>query len=75
MRKTVLTMVLLTIVTSCKNSKSEAPQDQDLLIKNDHVTIPENNSVFKKIKTQIVTEQEHSDGVVSAGTIQARHDV
>lgn len=64
-------MVFLTLITSCKNSKSEAPQDQDLLIKNDQVTVPENNPVFKKIKTQIVTEQEHSDGVVSAGTIQA----
>jgi len=71
MRKTVLTMVFLTLIISCKNSKSEAPQDQDLLIKNDQVTVPENNPVFKKIKTQIVTEQEHSDGVVSAGTIQA----
>lgn len=64
-------MVFLTLIISCKNSKSEAPQDQDLLIKNDQVTVPENNPVFKKIKTQIVTEQEHSDGVVSAGTIQA----
>ncbi|PTT40940.1 efflux RND transporter periplasmic adaptor subunit [Chryseobacterium sp. HMWF028] len=71
MRKTVLTMVFLTLITSCKNSKSEAPQDQDLLIKNDQVTVPENNPVFKKIKTQLVTEQEHSDDVVSAGTIQA----
>ncbi|UKB80506.1 efflux RND transporter periplasmic adaptor subunit [Chryseobacterium sp. MEBOG07] len=71
MRKTVLTMVLLTFVASCKNSKSETPQDQDLQIKGDQVTVPENNPVFKKIKTQVVTEQEHSDGVVSAGTIQA----
>ncbi|MDR6369422.1 cobalt-zinc-cadmium efflux system membrane fusion protein [Chryseobacterium bernardetii] len=71
MRKTVLTMVFLTLITSCKNSKSEVPQDQDLLIKNGQVTVPENNPIFKKIKTQIVTEQEHSDGVVSAGTIQA----
>jgi cobalt-zinc-cadmium efflux system membrane fusion protein len=71
MRKTVLTMVLLTFVTSCKNSKSETPQDQDLQINGDQVTVPENNPVFKKIKTQVVTEQEHSDGVVSAGTIQA----
>lgn len=71
MRKTVLTMVFLTLIISCENSKSEAPQDQDLLIKNDQVTVPENNPVFKKIKTQMVIEQEHSDGVVSAGTIQA----
>jgi cobalt-zinc-cadmium efflux system membrane fusion protein len=71
MRKTVLTMVLLTFVTSCKNSKSETPQDQDLQIKGDQVTVPENNPVFKKIKTEVVTEQEHSDGVISAGTIQA----
>ncbi|MCP1300639.1 efflux RND transporter periplasmic adaptor subunit [Chryseobacterium sp. S0630] len=71
MKKTVLTMVLLTFVTSCKNPKNETPQAQDLLLKNDQVTVPESSPVFKKIKTQIVTEQEHSDGVVSAGTIQA----
>ncbi|WP_079243065.1 efflux RND transporter periplasmic adaptor subunit [Chryseobacterium indologenes] len=71
MRKTVLTMVFLALITSCKNSKSETLQDQDLLIKNDQVTVPETHPVFKKIKTQVVTEQEHSDGVVSAGTIQA----
>ncbi|WP_213280543.1 efflux RND transporter periplasmic adaptor subunit [Chryseobacterium indologenes] len=71
MRKTVLTIVFLTLVTSCKNPKSETPQDQDLRIKNDHVTVPENNPIFKKIKTQVVTEQEHSEGVISAGTIQA----
>lgn len=64
-------MVLLTFVTSCKNPKNETPQAQDLLLKNDQVTVPESSPVFKKIKTQIVTEQEHSDGVVSAGTIQA----
>lgn len=71
MRKTVLTIVLLTFVTSCKSPKSETSQDQDLLVKGDNVIIPENNPVFKKIKTEIVTEQEHSDGVISAGTIQA----
>ncbi len=64
-------MVLLTWVTSCKNPNSETPQDQDLRIKNDQVTVPETNPVFKKIKTQVVTEQEHSDEVISAGTIQA----
>lgn len=71
MRKTVLTIVLLTLVISCKSPKSETSQDQDLLIKGDNVIVPENNPVFKKIKTETVVEQEHSDGVVSAGTIQA----
>lgn len=58
-------------VISCKDSKSEAPQDQDLIIKGDNVIVPESNPVFRKIKTETVSEQEHSDGVVSAGTIQA----
>lgn len=64
-------MVLLAWVTSCKNPKNEGPQDQDLLIKGDNVIVPENNPVFKKIKTEVVGEQEHSDGIISAGTIQA----
>ncbi|MBV8327844.1 efflux RND transporter periplasmic adaptor subunit [Chryseobacterium sp.] len=71
MRKTVLTIVLLALLTSCKDSKSEAPQDNDFVVKGNNVMIPESNPVFKKIKTEVVAEQEHSDGVVSAGTIQA----
>ncbi|MCT4221089.1 efflux RND transporter periplasmic adaptor subunit [Elizabethkingia anophelis] len=71
MRRTVLAMALLVFVISCKDSKSEAPQDQDLIIKGDNVIVPESNPVFIKIKTETVSEQEHSDGVVSAGTIQA----
>lgn len=64
-------MVLLTLITSCKNPKKEDAQDQELLVKGDNVIVPESNPVFKKIKTEVVSEQEHSDGVVSAGTIQA----
>ena len=71
MRRTVLAMALLVFVISCKDSKSEAPQDQDLIIKGDNVIVQESNPVFRKIKTETVSEQEHSDGVVSAGTIQA----
>lgn len=71
MRRTVLAMALLVFVISCKDSKSDAPQDQDLIIKGDNVIVPESNPVFRKIKTETVSEQEHSDGVVSAGTIQA----
>lgn len=71
MRRTVLAMALLVFVISCKDSKSEAPQDQDLIVKGDNVIVPESNPVFRKIKTETVSEQEHSDGVVSAGTIQA----
>ncbi|WET51759.1 efflux RND transporter periplasmic adaptor subunit [Chryseobacterium indologenes] len=71
MRKAVFTIVLLTFITSCKNPKSEDSQNQDLLVKGEHVIVAENNPVFKKIKTEAVSEQEHSDGIVSAGTIQA----
>lgn len=72
MRRTVLSMALLVFVISCKDSKSEASyHDRDLIIKGDNVIVPESNPVFRKIKTETVSEQEHSDGVVSAGTIQA----
>ncbi|MDR6547552.1 cobalt-zinc-cadmium efflux system membrane fusion protein [Chryseobacterium rhizosphaerae] len=71
MKNTVLSILLLAFITSCKDPKSETPQSQDLQIKGDHVMIPENNPVLKTIKTEVVTEEEHSDGVVSAGTIQA----
>ena len=40
MRRTVLTMALLAFVISCKDSKSETPQDQDLIVKGDNVIVP-----------------------------------
>lgn len=55
---------------SCKDNVPQDPE-QEIILKNNQVTISENNPVFKKIKTEIVAEQEHSDGIVSAGTIQA----
>jgi cobalt-zinc-cadmium efflux system membrane fusion protein len=70
MRKTVLTIVLLTLVISCKNPKSETSQDQDLLVKGERHRSGK-QPCFQKIKTETVSEQEHSDGVVSARTIQA----
>ncbi|WP_353150802.1 efflux RND transporter periplasmic adaptor subunit [Chryseobacterium sp.] len=71
MKKVILTISLLAFIISCKKSKSETIRDQDLYIQGGHVIIPESNPVSNKIKTEVVTEQEHSDGIVSAGTIQA----
>lgn len=70
MKKIILCSILLFTV-SCKDGLAQKNTDQELTIKNGQVTVPENNPVFKKIKTETVTEQEHSDGIVSAGTIQA----
>lgn len=70
MKKIILSSIILFAV-SCKDNTPQQNKEPEIMIKGDQVTIPENNPVFKKIKTLIVTEQEHSDGVISAGTIQA----
>lgn len=70
MKKIILCSIIL-FASSCKDNTPQQNKEPEITIKNDQATVPENNPVFKKIKTQIVTEQEHSDGVVSAGTIQA----
>ncbi|TZF99920.1 efflux RND transporter periplasmic adaptor subunit (plasmid) [Chryseobacterium panacisoli] len=70
MKKVILFLISLFVV-SCKDNTPQQNKEPEIVIKGDLVTVPENNPVFKKIKTQVVTEQEHSDGVVSAGTIQA----
>lgn len=70
MKKIILSIIILSAI-SCKNEPSQKDKIQQLILKNEQVTVPENNPVFRKIKTEIITEQEHSDGVVSAGTIQA----
>ncbi|MCE4065946.1 efflux RND transporter periplasmic adaptor subunit [Chryseobacterium gleum] len=70
MKRIILSSVILFAV-SCKDNIPQQKNEQEIIIQDNQVTIPENNPVFKKIKTQAVTEQEHSDGVISAGTIQA----
>jgi cobalt-zinc-cadmium efflux system membrane fusion protein len=70
MKRIILSSVILFAV-SCKDNIPQQKNEQEITIQDNQVTIPENNPVFKKIKTQAVTEQEHSDGVISAGTIQA----
>lgn len=70
MKKIILSIIVIFTV-SCKESLSEKNEAQELTISNGQITVPENNPVFRKIKTETVTEQEHSDGIVSAGTIQA----
>lgn len=70
MKKIILSSIILFAV-SCKDNTPQQNKEPEIMIKGDQVTVPENNPVFKKIKSQVVTEQEHSDGVISAGTIQA----
>jgi cobalt-zinc-cadmium efflux system membrane fusion protein len=70
MKKIILSIIIL-FTASCKDNSSPKSQAEEITFKNGLVTVPENSPVFKKIRTEIVTEQEHSDGVVSAGTIQA----
>lgn len=70
MKKVILFLISLFVV-SCKDNTPQQNKESEIITGGEQVIIPENNPVFKKIKTQIVTEQEHSDGVVSAGTIQA----
>ncbi|WP_454047307.1 efflux RND transporter periplasmic adaptor subunit [Chryseobacterium sp. Marseille-Q8038] len=70
MKKVILFLISLFVV-SCKDNTPQQNKESEIITRGEQVIIPENNPVFKKIKTQVVTEQEHSDGVVSAGTIQA----
>lgn len=70
MKKIILSIIILFAI-SCKNESSQKDTIQELIFKNGQVIVPESNPVCRKIKTERITEQEHSDGVVSAGTIQA----
>lgn len=70
MKKVILSSIILFAV-SCKDNTPQQNKEQEIIARGDVVRVPESHPVFKKIKTQVVTEQEHSDGVVSAGTIQA----
>ncbi|WP_426479841.1 efflux RND transporter periplasmic adaptor subunit [Chryseobacterium sp. CBSDS_008] len=70
MKKIILRSIIFFAV-SCKENTPQQNKGPEIITQGIQITIPESNPVFKKIKTQVVTEQDHSDGVVSAGTIQA----
>lgn len=70
MKKVILSSIILFAV-SCKDNTTQPNKEPEIMIRGNQITVPETHPVFKKIKTQIISEQEHSDGVVSAGTIQA----
>ncbi|AKK71791.1 efflux RND transporter periplasmic adaptor subunit [Chryseobacterium gallinarum] len=70
MKKIFLSIIIL-FTASCKDEVSRKNNTQEIILKHGHVIVPESNPVFKKIKTAVVTSQEHSDGILSAGTIQA----
>ncbi|OCA75155.1 efflux RND transporter periplasmic adaptor subunit [Chryseobacterium arthrosphaerae] len=70
MKKIILSIIIL-FTTACKDDSSKKDHAEELTLKNGQVIIPEKHPAFQKIKTETVAEQEHSDGIVSAGTIQA----
>lgn len=70
MKKIILSSIIL-FAASCKDNAPQQNKEPEIIKKGNQITIPESHPVFKKIKTQMVTKQEHSDGVISAGTIQA----
>ncbi|MCC3216075.1 efflux RND transporter periplasmic adaptor subunit [Chryseobacterium sp. X308] len=70
MKKIILSSIILFAV-SCKDNAPQQNKEPEIITKGNQIIIPESHPVFKKIKTQMVAEQEHSDGVISAGTIQA----
>ncbi|MGN7864823.1 efflux RND transporter periplasmic adaptor subunit [Chryseobacterium sp. 22458] len=70
MKKIILSIIIV-FTTACKDDSLKKDHAEELTLKNGQVIIPESHPALKKIKTETVAEQEHSDGIVSAGTIQA----
>ncbi|NML71201.1 efflux RND transporter periplasmic adaptor subunit [Chryseobacterium sp. RP-3-3] len=61
---------VLFLIISCSGKKEEPQQKETFSIKGNHVILSENNPVLKKIITETVTEQEYSNRITSAGTIE-----
>ncbi|MCT2407659.1 efflux RND transporter periplasmic adaptor subunit [Chryseobacterium antibioticum] len=68
--KTLFFSPVLFLIISCSGKKEEPQQKETFSIKGNHVILSENNPVLKKIITETVTEQEYSNRITSAGTIE-----
>lgn len=68
--KTLFLFPILILIISCHDKKTEPQQKETFRIEGNHVTITDNNPVLKKILTETVTEQEYSNAITSAGTIE-----
>lgn len=68
--KTLFLSPILIFMISCHDKKNEPQQKETFRIEGNHVTITDHNPVLKKILTETVTEQEYSNEITSAGTIE-----
>ncbi|WP_241485978.1 efflux RND transporter periplasmic adaptor subunit [Chryseobacterium angstadtii] len=64
------TFFILPFFLSCHEKKTEPQQKETFIIRKNHVIIADNDPVLKKIITETVSEQEYSNSIISAGTIE-----
>lgn len=69
--KRILLSIIILFAVSCKENVPQQAPEQEITVKNNQVTIPENSPVLKKIKTLIVSDQEYNHDITSVGTIEA----
>ncbi|MEJ5104382.1 efflux RND transporter periplasmic adaptor subunit [Chryseobacterium sp. MYb328] len=70
MKRITLSVITL-FAFSCKDNVPQQVSEQEITLKDNQVTIPENNPVLKKIKTITVSDQEYNHDITSVGTIEA----
>ncbi|WP_347216741.1 efflux RND transporter periplasmic adaptor subunit [Chryseobacterium sp.] len=70
MKKVILSIIIL-FAMSCKDNVPQKAQEQEITLKNNQVTLTENNPVLKKIKTITVSDQKYNHDITSVGTIEA----
>lgn len=70
MKRIILSIIIL-FAASCKDNVPQQSPEQEITVKNNQVTIPENSPVLKKIKTLTVSDQEYNHDITSVGTIEA----
>ncbi|WP_336958134.1 efflux RND transporter periplasmic adaptor subunit [Chryseobacterium contaminans] len=70
MKRIILSIIIL-FAASCKDNVPQQAPEQEIILKDNQVTIPENSPVLKKIKTITVSDQEYNHDITSVGTIEA----
>lgn len=68
--KRITLYLLLFLIISCHDKKTEISNDNNMTIRNGQVIIPVSHPVLQKITMETVMEKEYTDSITSVGTVE-----
>lgn len=71
MKRIHLSIIIALTMTSCKEKKFEKTEENNLIVKENIITIPQNSPILKQIQLKKVEKKEYYNTITSVGTIES----